>query len=323
MKRRKFIGLIGGAVTWPVVSRAQQVGRNYRVASVWLGGARSQYEVAFLDALRDHGYVVRHNLEYEARYALADMGRLPTLIDEVIALKPDVLVVTERVARLVNKASTIPIVLLSASDPVAAGLVNSFSSPGGNVTGTSVPYSELNSKQIDILREMIPRLERVADMLDVNVPGFKYVEENTRGHARKLGVEYTPYHVKDREGIEKAFADLEKRPSNALLQGVGSALLFINRQRIIYEAQRSQIAVSSSHMEYIARGALISYGPPPEEGFRLGASFVDKILKGASPGGLPMEQLKVFELVINLRTAKALGLSVPQPLLARANSVVE
>ena len=322
MKRREFIGLIGGAVTWPVVSRAQQTGRNYRIASVWLGVARSQYEVAFLDAMRDHGYVVGHNLEYEARYALADMSRVPALLDEVIALKPDVLVVTERVARLVIKTSTIPIVLLNASDPVAAGLVNSFSAPGGNVTGTSVPYSELNAKQIDILREMIPRLERVADMLDVSVPGFKNVEENTRGHAQRLGVEYIPYHVKDREGIENALADLEKRPSNALLQGVGSALLFINRQRLIYEALRLQIAVGSSLMEYVARGALFSYGPPPE-GFRLGASFVDKILKGASPGELPVKQLKLFELVINLSTAKTLGISVPQSLRDRANRVVE
>ena len=188
MRRRKFITLLAGFTAFPLAVAAQQRGKIYRVGTVYVADPGG-YEEALLAALGDRGYVLGRNLEYDARYARGDTSLLPALVDETIALNPDVLVANEAIARLMlSKTKTIPIVFMNASDPVAAGLAESYAKPGRNVTGISIPYSDLSPKRLEIMRE-IPRLERVAQFLDVNVPGFKNVEENTRDRARKLGVE--------------------------------------------------------------------------------------------------------------------------------------
>jgi putative tryptophan/tyrosine transport system substrate-binding protein len=327
MQRREFITLIGGAVAgWPLAARAQQAARTYRVASVWVATEATvrSLEQAFLAVLTERGYVVGRNLLYESRYANGEPTRLPALVDELIAFKPDVLAGIEPVVRvMMSKTSTVPIVMTNASDPVAAGLVNSLSKPGGNVTGVSFQYDELGPKLIELTREILPNLSRVGHILDSTIPGSKVEEANARQAARKLGIVYVPYYVASRAEVETAFAQMQKDRLDALVQNGGSGMMFGLRQMQIDNALRLRVPLSTGLASYAEMGALMSFGPNLEDGFRLAATYVDQILKGAKPGDLPVEQPTRFRLVINLKTAKALGLTVPPALIARADDVIQ
>jgi putative ABC transport system substrate-binding protein len=252
------------------------------------------------------------------------LPRLPGLVDELIAFKPDVLVGNEQAARVMkNKTSTIPIVLTNSSDPVAVGLVQSLARPGGNVTGASYQYEQLGPKHMELLREMLPRLAKVGQLHDTNVPAHKAAEENARQAARKLRLAYVPYYVASRIDVERAFVQMEKDRPDALVPGAGSGLLFELRQMIIENALRLRIAYCTSAGPVAEAGALMSYGANIEEGYRLAATYVDRILKGVKPAELPVQQPTRFEMVINLKTAKALGVTIPQSVLLRADRMIE
>jgi putative tryptophan/tyrosine transport system substrate-binding protein len=264
------------------------------------------------------------NLLYESRYANGEPTRLLALVDELIAFRPDVLAGIEQVVRvMMSKTSTVPIVMTNASDPVAAGLVNSLSKPGGNVTGVSFQYDELAPKLIELMREILPSLSRVGHMLDSNIPGSKVEEANARQAAKTLGIVYVPYYVGSRAEVDMAFREMQKDRLDALVQNGGSGMMFGLRQMQIDNALRLRIPLITGLASYAEMGALISFGPNLVDGFRLAATYVDQILKGAKPGDLPVEQPTRFGLVINLNTAKALGLAIPQSVLIRADRVIE
>jgi putative ABC transport system substrate-binding protein len=269
--------------------------------------------------------VAERNIIFDTRYAVGDPTRLPALIDDLILLKPDVLAGVEPIARIMlSKTSTIPIVMFNASDPVAAGLVRSLSHPGGNVTGVSMQWAELGPKQIELLREIHPGLARVGELLDTSLPSTKLAEQLSREAALKLGIAYVPYHVTSRSDLDRAFAQMEAQRPDALLFGGGSGLLFGLLRTIVDNTTRLHIALSMpGPSRRAAPEALIGYGPDLLDGFRLAATYVDRILKGAKPSDLPVEQPTKFVLQVNLNTAKALGLTIPATLLARADQVIE
>jgi len=327
MQRRGFITVLAGVVMgWPLGVRGQLAARIHRVASAWVATEATvrPLEQAFLAVLTERGYVVGRNLLYESRYANGEPTRLPALVDELIAFRPDVLAGIEQVVRvMMSKTSAVPIVMTNASDPVAAGLVNSLSKPGGNVTGVSFQYDELAPKLIELMREILPGLSRVGHMLDTNIPGSKVEEANARQAARKLGIVYFAYYVGSRAEVDTAFAEMQKDRLDALVQNGGSGMMFGLRQVQIDNALRLRIPLITGLASYAEMGALISFGPNLIDGFRLAATYVDQILKGAKPGDLPVEQPTRFGLVINLNTAKALGLAIPQSVLIRADRVIE
>ena len=318
--------MLGGAAAWPLAARAQQAGKIFRVGCAFASVPATfrPMQEAFVTSLHALGYVAGQNIVYDTRYPEGDPARLSALIDELISLKPDVLAGPDPIARMMlSKTSTIPIVMFYSSDPVGAGLVKSLSHPGGNVTGVSMQWGELGPKLIELLREILPSLARVGQLHDTNVATSKLEEQITRQAAQNLGITYVPYYATNRADVDRALAEMERRRPDALLLGSGSGLFTGLQQEIYDKATRLGIATSAPGPRPGRLGALIGYGPDLFAGFRLAATYVDRILKGAHPSDLPVEQPKKFELVINLKTAKALGLAVPPSLLARADEVVE
>lgn len=325
-RRETLLALLALGATSPALHVRAQAGRTYRVASAWMTTEANSrpLEQVFLDALKGFGYVVGRNLVYESRFAGGDPARLPGLVDELMAGKPDALVGIEQVAQVMKgKTSSIPIVLFNSSDPVAAGLVHSLARPGGNVTGAAFLYEQLGPKHMELMREILPRTKRVAQLHDTNVPGSKLAESNARQAAEKLGLAYLPYHVANRADVELAFVAMAKSQPDALVAGAGSGMLFGLRQLIVENTSRLRIALITTAASTVDLGALMSYGSPLEEGFRMAASYVDRILKGARPADLPVQQATRFEMVINLKTAKLLGLTIPKSVLLRADRVIE
>jgi putative ABC transport system substrate-binding protein len=322
----ELIAVLGSCLVWPFAARGQQAARMFRVG--WaqaLGPATARpFEEAFVSALHALGYVQGRNIVYDMRYAENDPTRLLVLIDELISLKPDVLVGGEQVVRvMVTKTSSIPIVMLNSPDPVAAGLVKSLSHPGGNVTGVSMQWAELGPKQIELLLEILPNLAHIAQLHDTNLSASKLADQITREAAHNLGITYSPYFVANRSDVDRALADMEERRPQALLLGGGSNLLTGLFQGIVETAVRFRIAMSVPGPVYGRKGALMGYGPNLMTSFPLAATYVDRILKGANPSDLAIQQPTKFELVINLKIAKTLGLTVPPSLLARADEVIE
>jgi putative tryptophan/tyrosine transport system substrate-binding protein len=330
MRRREFIAVLASIpVAWPLGARAQRSDKVFRVGSVYISEPavvrRIGFEQAFITALHELGYVAGQNIVYDTRYAAGDPTRLPALVDELILLRPDVLLaVAEPIAgTMLSKTSSIPIVMTNSSDPIAAGLVKSLSHPGGNVTGVSMQWAELPPKQIELLREILPKLARVGHLHDTKVPSTKMAEQLAREAALKLGIAYIPYYVASRSDLDRAFAEMEEQRPEALLFGAGSALLAGLMQTITHNTGRLGIALCVPDRNAARWGAPIGYGPALVDGYRLAATFVDRILKGAKPSDLPIQQPTKFELAINLKTAKTLGLTISPLLLARADEVIE
>jgi putative tryptophan/tyrosine transport system substrate-binding protein len=324
-RRELLLGLLGAVALEPH-ARGQPAERVYRVG--WLAISDDQRaranQQAFLEVLQQRGYTIGHNLEFNVRSANGEPRRFPELVRELIALKPDVLAGIEEVAKvMVSQTLSIPIVLLNSSDPVAVGLVRSLAHPGGNVTGVSLQFGDLVLKHMELMREIIPQLARVGQFNDINVPSAKVGEEHTRQAAKILGLEYIPYYFANRADVERAFAEMEKDPPGALLPAVGSGLLYSLRDLTVGHTTRMRIPSSSTLSLFPEMGTLMSYGPDLVDGFRLAATYVDRILKGANPGDLPVEQPSKFELVINLKAAKQLGLTIPHSVLVRATRVIE
>ncbi len=308
---------------------AQQPTRVPRVGIVWVGRASdvSPFHEAFRQGLRDHGYVEGQTIVVEVRYAEGRAERLPALLTELAARKPDVIVAPAasitRVAKQVT--STIPIVMANVSDPVALGFVASLPRPGGNITGIANLSEELTAKNLQLLTEAVPHARRLAALWDRASPTADAYRQIITGAARALGVALQTLEVGGPEEFEKAFAKARRQRAGALLvlAGRGEPLLFTHRKRLMELVAQYRLPSMFGSAVYAEAGGLMSYGPNLPAMFRYAATFVDKILKGAKPADLPVEQPTRFELVVNLKTAKALGITFPQSILIRADQVIQ
>ena len=278
-------------------------------------------------ALRELGYIEGQNITFEYRYAERKQDRFPELAAELVRLKVDVIVVGGgagwiRVAK--NATKTIPIVMMGpGADPVEAGLVESLARPGGNVTGVTLLNSELGGKRLEILKEAVPKLARVAVLYDqTNQNSISEVKEVLPTVARALGLTLRSWEVRAADGFERVFVALSKQRPDGLYVG-GGPLMYVNRKRIADLALKSRLPSMYVRREFIDAGGLMSYGADIADSYRRVAYYVDRILKGAKPADLPVEQPTKFELVINLKTAKQIGLTIPPEVLARANRLIK
>jgi putative ABC transport system substrate-binding protein len=325
MRRREFIKVIAGSAAWPLAARAQEL-KPVLVGILWAGSAASNaanFE-AFRDAMRQLGYIEGRNVRFEYRVADGMIDRLPGLAAELVALNPDVILSGPLPASLaVQKAtSTIPIVMGTGADPVGFGLVKSLAHPGGNITGVANFAEQLASKQLDLMRELLPRLSRVAVLVNVTNPLHVPQWRETQAAAIKAAIALVPFELQKAEQLEAAFAMFTQERADALL--VPPDVTFnTHRRRIAELAVSARLPAVYFNRAQAQDGGLMSYGPYIPEGYRRAATYVDKILKGAKPGDLPVEQPTKIEFVINLKTAKALGLEIPPQLLARADEVIE
>jgi len=329
MQRREFITLLGGAATtWPVASRAQQpAGRVYRVGYL-SNGSRDQtrsYISAFEDGLRSLGYHVGENVAIEYRFTNAEIERLPGLAADLVGLGVDVIVSGANPNTIAAmKATKInPIVMANSADPVSAGLVVSLARPGGNVTGFAQdPGDEIFGKRLELLKEAVSNLSRVGVVWNPDFAPNRNRLTSMKEAARPLGLTLVSVEARELDALEGAFATMVRERAQAFVV-LGDAVLFDYRSQIVVAALRNRLPAISGAKQFAEAGLLLHYGVDFRDQFRRAALFVDKIFKGAKPGDLPVEQPTKFELVVNLKTAKALGVVVPPSLLLRADEVIE
>jgi len=322
------ISLLLGGLFSPLAPEAQQAAKITRIGYLLLNlaGGPDLHE-AFRQGLRDLGYVEGRNLVIEYRDAEGKPERLPALAAELVALKVDVIVAPGTLTALAAKhaTSSIPIVFPVATDPVKDGLVTSFARPGANVTGLSAFAPELVGKRLEQLKQAVPWLSVVAVLWQPGVAGEATDKEMLKGAevaGQALGVRLQVVEVRGPDDFDRAFSDMTRARAGALTV-LGSAVLFNERRRLVDLAAKHRLPTMFPWRQGVDAGGLMSYGPHGPDLFRRAATYVDKILKGARPADLPVEQPTKFELVINLKTAKALGLTIPQSVLGRADHVVE
>ena len=321
MDRRTFLcGLTLGALSAPLVGEAQQAGRVYRIG--WLAPAPLPTTLdAFRDELRVFGYVESNNLVIEQRYANGKPERLASLVADLVGASADVIVTTGNAATAAAKAtaSSTPVVFV-AGDPVEAGFVASLAHPGGNMTGLNTLPAQLNAKRLELLREAFPKVSRVAILFEPRHLSTSVLQ--VEAAARSLGLRVTRLEVRGAYDFERAFEAAARNHVGALMP-VSSALFHGERQRIVSLAALHRLPTIYEHRDFAEAGGLFSYGPDILVLNRRAAAYVDKIFKGAKPADLPVEQPTKFELVINLKTAKGLGLTIPQTVLLQATQVIE
>ena len=326
MDRRSFIGaLTGGLLAAPLAAEAQQAGKVFRIgllgtvpladpgaARIWGG---------LFDGLRQLGYTAGQNIAFEGRFSEGIQGRLPALAVELVRLRVDVIVAAANAAEAAKGAtSTIPIVVPNYGDPVETRLVASLAKPGGNVTGLSGP--DLVAKQLQLLREVMPRLSHVAVLSNPTHPGHPHRLREAEDAARSLRVRLRILEARAPTELARAISAAADRSANGLVV-LGDPMFFGERAQIVELAAKNRLPVITIQAEYSQAGGLLSYGIDQRDTFRRAAIYVDKILKGAKPADLPVEQPTKFELVINMKTAKTLGLTIPPSLLQRADQVIE
>jgi putative ABC transport system substrate-binding protein len=325
MRRREFITLLGGAAAaWPLGARAQQASKVYRLGILTIARDLPRTWAGLFHGLRDHGYVEGQNLIIELRYSEGQTERWPEAAAELVGLRVDVIVVSTTPAALAAKkaTSTIPIIFPTAFDPVGAGLATSLSRPGGNVTGLGLFVPEVSAKGLTLLKEALPSLTRVAVLWNAANPANALVWRDVEATARAAGLVLYPQQVREPKDFEAAFiAITQERPEGLLV--LVDALLNQYRNQIVDFTAREHFPAVFQFREFAELGGLMSYGPNLPDMFYRAADYVDRILKGAKPADLPIEQPTKFELVINLKTARALGLEIPPTLLARADEVIE
>jgi len=323
MRRRDFIGLLGGAAAWPFAASAQQAGKLPIIG--FLGSDAAGWRPwtdAFVQRLRELGWIDSRTVAIEYRWSEGRPERSAEIAAEFVRLKPALIVTNAgSVSTLKQATSVIPIVFVLSGDPVEGGLVASLARPGGNVTGLSNQNADLAGKRLELLREVVPRLRRLALMGNVGYSQGVLEMGELQAAARTLGIEVAPLEIRRGEDIAPAFEAL-KPPADALYV-VGDGLLAANRTRINTLALGARLPTIVDSREVVEAGALMSYGPNFQSIFRRAAELVDNILRGAKPGDLPVEQPTKFDLVINLTTAKALGLTMSPTLLALADEVIE
>ena len=325
-KRREFITLLGGTAAWPLAARAQQAGKVHRIGvletiSTTLNVANFY---ALREGLRQLGYAEGQNLVIEYRSADGRDDRFPGLARELLALKVDVIVTrgTPAAKAVKNATSTVPVVMMASGDPVGVGLVTSLARPGGNITGLSAIVGELSPKRLELIREIVPGLARIAVLANTSNDAVRRDWARIETAARSLGVQSQLLDLRESDALGPTFDDASARRADALVVVI-DAITQANQQRIVDLAMKHRLPAIYSSREFVDAGGLISYGVSYPDLYRRAATYVDKILKGTKPADLPVVQPTKFELVINLKTAKALGIEVPPTLSARADEVIE
>jgi putative tryptophan/tyrosine transport system substrate-binding protein len=316
------LALGGAAAAWPLAARAQQIPPMIGFLGPASASAMSAWIAAFVQRLRELGWVEGRTIRIEYRWGDGRTDRLPEIAAEFVRLKVDVIVTTGTPVPILKEAtSTIPIVFTIANDPVGAGLVGSLSRPGGNVTGLSQLAADLGGKRVELLREVIPDLRRLAILSNVGNAATASEMIQVAESARTLGLEVVNSEIRRSEDITPAIEALKDRADAIYVQA--DPLMNTNRVRISTLALGAGLPTLGGIREYVEAGGLMSYGPNFPDLFRRAAEYVGKILHGAKPGDLPVEQPTKFDLVVNLTTAKVLGLKVPEAFLVRADEVIE
>jgi len=317
------MALVSGALlAAPLAARAQQAGKIPRIGFLRAGPPPKSWVEGFQQGLRDLGYVEGQNIVTEYRFTDGSTGQLPDLVGELLRLKVDVIVASATAAAQAaeNLTRTVPIVFAGINDPVGSGLVSNLSRPGKNITGTSLMSVDLLAKRVELLKEVVPQLSRLAALGVPADPSYALQVKATETGARALGVQLDLIAVRSPNDFETAFKVARK--AQALIQ-FEAVFLTTHRTRLLELAVRNRLPAVYGLRDWVDGGGLMAYGPSFPEVYRRAAVYVDKILKGAKPGDLPVEQPTKFELVINLKTAKALGLTIPPSLLQRADEVIQ
>ncbi len=314
------------AVACPPVD-AQQPPKIARIGVLYAStpAATAHFLEAFRQGLRELGHFEGKTFVLEPRYGEARPERLPELARELVSLKVDVIVtsIDPAIAALKQETQTIPIIMASSADPVGTGFVASLARPGGNITGLSRDLPELGGKRLELLREAVPRLSRVAFIWNPGVAGTALEYKETEGAARSLRLQLQSVEVRRADDLDRAFSAITKGRAQALIFARANPVLFAKRAQIVSFGQRNRLPSIYPQKEFVDAGGLMSYGASTADLWRRAATFVDKILKGAKPADLPVEQPTRFELVVNLKTAKALGLTIPPSVLIRADQVIQ
>jgi putative tryptophan/tyrosine transport system substrate-binding protein len=328
VKRREFISLLGSAAAWPLAARAQQGKRMRRVGALMPSSAndpqvQARY-AAFLQGLQQLGWTVGNNVQIDSRWSLGNEDDTRKYAAELVALAPDVIFASgsATVGPLQRATRTVPIVFVSTPDPVGAGFVESLARPGGNTTGFTPYEYGIGAKWLELLKQVAPSVTRVAILRDPAITAGIGQWGAIQSVSPSFGVELRPVDVRDAGEIERALAVFAGSPNGGLIL-TGSALAIVHRDLIIALAARHRLPAVYYERYFAAAGGLVSYGADVVDQFRLAAGYVDRILKGEKPADLPVQAPTKYDLVINLKTAKAMGLTVPETLLARADEVIE
>jgi putative tryptophan/tyrosine transport system substrate-binding protein len=323
MRRREFITLLGGAAAWPTTAHAQQPAKMPRVGVLNYAAAQDVRVSQFHDELRQLGYVEGKNLAVIYRWADGVLNRLPELAAELVADKVDVIIALGPAVWAAKRATTtVPIVIAFSGDPVGDGVVSSLARPGGNITGFSYMSTDLAAKRLELLSKAFSKNNRIGVLYNPQEPATRLEMQETEAAASILGVTLQPLTSRHPDELEQAFTVAMRERADALLVFThGFAVL--NRARIIDLAARHRLPTLYGWRDFVEEGGFMSYGPDIEALVRRAASYVDRIIRGEKPGDLPVEQPTRLRLIINLKTAKALDLEVPQTLLARADEVIE
>jgi len=328
MKRREFITLLGGAAAWPLAARAQQ-GERVRRIGVLAGGDENDpvYKSrvsAFTQALADLGWTDGRNVRMDLRWGAGEANRIRALAQELVGLQPDIVLTggTPATAAVQRETRTIPIVFASVGEPVASGLVAGLNRPGGNITGFGVWEASMGGKWLELLSEIAPGLKRAAIMFNPDMATASTYIPSLETAARSLKVVLATAPVHSVAEIEAAIIALGRELRGGLVV-TGDSFLFVHRVPIILAAARNNVPAVYSQSEFAKDGGLLSYGPDQVDTWRHAASYADRILRGAKPADLPVQMPTKFEMAVNLKTAKALGLAVPPSILLRADEVIE
>lgn len=320
-KRRKVLLALGALVSLP--AHAQQPGKVWRIGLLSFTSSSNENIEAFREGLRSHGYIEGRNLLIEYRWAAGQNERLPEMAAELVRLKVDVIVAgaTSPVAAAKLATSTIPIVMPAPNDPLGTGLVASLARPGGNVTGMSMQSSDLAGKHLQLVRELVPKTTRVAVLTQSARTGELYVGQ-VQATAKTMGITMVTHLLRQAGELPGAFAAMQGERAQALIVQ-RNTFSFENRERIVALAAQYRLPAIYGSRDLVEVSGLLSYGPSVSAMYRYAASYVDRIFKGAKPADLPVEQPTKFEMAINLKTAKALGLTIPQTLLLQADEVIK
>jgi putative tryptophan/tyrosine transport system substrate-binding protein len=327
MKRRDFIALLGGAAVWPLAARAQQSGRMRRVGILMPLTAEDPYEqsrlAAFLQGLQEAGWSVGRNLRIDTRWGGGDVDRIHRSATELVALAPDVILAigTNSAVGLQHATHTVPVVFTAVTDPAGGGLVESLARPGGNMTGFALISFGTGAKWLELLKEIAPGVRRAAILRDTSPAGVGTFAA-IQAVAPSLGLEASPVGAEDAGEIERAVTAFARSADGGLIV-VPNATTIVYRKLIISLAAKLHLPAVYGYRLFVTNGGLICYGPDIVDQCRRAAGYADRILRGEQPGNLPVQEPTKFELVVNVKTANALGLEVPATVLARADEVIE